>query len=119
MVRLIHSLFVKTTQQTCVHDYNRVVENKHLHMKLKPSRVFVGVRPLLVDESRMNDSHTDSSEQQQVFIAFARIFSGVVRRGQTLYVLGPKHDPCKLIGVVSFITKVFTCVVTIRYEMLS
>ena len=27
------------------------------------------------------------------FVAFARIFSGTVRKGQELYVLGPKHDP--------------------------
>ena len=27
------------------------------------------------------------------FVAFARIFSGTLRRGQEIYVLGPKHDP--------------------------
>ncbi|XP_069481105.1 elongation factor-like GTPase 1 [Ambystoma mexicanum] len=27
------------------------------------------------------------------FIAFARVFSGVVRRGQKIFVLGPKYDP--------------------------
>ncbi|KAK2157074.1 hypothetical protein LSH36_199g01022 [Paralvinella palmiformis] len=30
---------------------------------------------------------------EQVFIAFARVFSGTVKRGASLYVLGPKHDP--------------------------
>ncbi|XP_071449909.1 elongation factor-like GTPase 1 [Hetaerina americana] len=29
------------------------------------------------------------------FIAFARVFSGNLKSGQQLYVLGPKHDPCK------------------------
>lgn len=28
-----------------------------------------------------------------VFVAFARVFSGTLRKGQELYVLGPKHDP--------------------------
>lgn len=28
-----------------------------------------------------------------VFIGFARVFSGTLRKGQQLYVLGPKYDP--------------------------
>ena len=32
-------------------------------------------------------------ENGQVFVAFARVFSGNLRRGQKLYVLGPKYDP--------------------------
>uniref|UniRef100_A0A8D0BAM0 Elongation factor-like 1 n=1 Tax=Salvator merianae TaxID=96440 RepID=A0A8D0BAM0_SALMN len=32
-------------------------------------------------------------EDKEAFIAFARVFSGVVRRGQKLFVLGPKYDP--------------------------
>ncbi|KAJ8029425.1 Elongation factor-like GTPase 1 [Holothuria leucospilota] len=31
--------------------------------------------------------------EEQVFIAFARIFSGVVKRGQKLYVMEPAYDP--------------------------
>lgn len=27
------------------------------------------------------------------FMAFARVYSGTIRKGQQLYVLGPKHDP--------------------------
>ena len=27
------------------------------------------------------------------FVAFARIFSGTLRKGQEIFVLGPKHDP--------------------------
>uniref|UniRef100_A0ABM5EYZ3 Elongation factor-like GTPase 1 isoform X1 n=2 Tax=Pogona vitticeps TaxID=103695 RepID=A0ABM5EYZ3_9SAUR len=33
--------------------------------------------------------------QKEVFVAFARVFSGVVRRGQKLFVLGPKYDPAE------------------------
>lgn len=41
---------------------------------------------------------TDKQEEQEdsnedVFIAFARVFSGTIKRGQELYVLGPKHEP--------------------------
>lgn len=38
----------------------------------------------------------EQAEQEQnddVFIAFARVFSGTIKKGQELYVLGPKHEP--------------------------
>lgn len=35
---------------------------------------------------------------QPVFIAFARIFSGKVKKGDKVYVLGPKHDPSKILS---------------------
>ena len=38
----------------------------------------------------------DDEDDQQVFIGFARIFSGTVRPGKKLYVLGAKHDPAKV-----------------------
>mgnify|MGYP000084269286 CR=1 FL=1 len=53
----------------------------------------------------MNDCITDpdkpeTEEAQQVFVAFARVYSGCVRKGQKLYVLGPKHDPAKALQKV-------------------
>lgn len=44
-----------------------------------------------------------TSVADHVFIAFARVFSGTIRKGQMLYVLGPKHDPSKALEVVSLI----------------
>nr|XP_034986724.1 elongation factor-like GTPase 1 [Zootoca vivipara]XP_034986726.1 elongation factor-like GTPase 1 [Zootoca vivipara] len=35
------------------------------------------------------------AENKDAFVAFARVFSGVVRRGQKLFVLGPKYDPAE------------------------
>lgn len=32
-------------------------------------------------------------ENEDAFVAFARVFSGNLKEGQELYVLGPKHDP--------------------------
>ena len=40
---------------------------------------------------------TQETLEDTVFIAFARVFSGTVRKGQKLYVLGPKHDPQKVL----------------------
>ncbi|XP_017555071.1 elongation factor-like GTPase 1 [Pygocentrus nattereri] len=36
---------------------------------------------------------TAEEEEKEHFIAFARVYSGVVRRGQRVFVLGPKYDP--------------------------
>nr|CAB3241359.1 elongation factor Tu GTP-binding domain-containing protein 1 [Phallusia mammillata] len=35
----------------------------------------------------------EKPEKEQHFVAFARVFSGTLKAGQELYVLGPKHDP--------------------------
>jgi ribosome assembly protein 1 len=32
-------------------------------------------------------------EEKPTFLAFARVFSGTLRRGQTLFILSPKHNP--------------------------
>jgi len=57
-----------------------------------------------VDGKPLPDEETTVTEDnQQVFVAFARVFSGVVQRGQMLYVLGPKHDPCKVLDSVSLL----------------
>ena len=37
----------------------------------------------------------NETEEEETFVAFARIFSGTIRKGQKLYVLGPKYDPGK------------------------
>ena len=43
---------------------------------------------------------TSDDQLDHVFIAFARVFSGIVKKGQKLYVLGPKHDPAKALQKV-------------------
>lgn len=42
-----------------------------------------------------------------MFIAFGRIYSGTIRRGQEVYVLGPKHDPSKVINKVCLVSLIF------------
>lgn len=42
-------------------------------------------------------------EDEDVFIAFARVFSGCLKKGTSVYVLGPKHDPASaLLKVLSY-----------------
>ena len=53
----------------------------------------------LIDEKAATDSG-DSNDKGTRFLAFARVFSGVIHCGQCLYVLGPKHNPRMLDGSV-------------------
>lgn len=84
------------------------VERKHLpENRVKPLTIEeINVRR---DEARQRmankEQKSDGNEKEQtehetvepinseVFIAFARIYSGCLRTGSEIYVLGPKHDP--------------------------
>ncbi|XP_061740318.1 elongation factor-like GTPase 1 [Nerophis ophidion] len=37
----------------------------------------------------------EAEEKSQTFIAFARVYSGVVKKGQRIFILGPKYDPAQ------------------------
>jgi hypothetical protein len=47
------------------------------------------------------ESNEDTNENS--FLAFARVYSGRLKRGQKIYVLGPRHDPALFVGKVKFI----------------
>lgn len=40
-------------------------------------------------------------DNKEHFVAFARVYSGVVRKGQKVFVLGPKYDPSLALRAVS------------------
>lgn len=43
----------------------------------------------------ITEAETPEFSSDETFIAFARIYSGCIYKGQTAYVLGPKHNPRK------------------------
>jgi ribosome assembly protein 1 len=53
----------------------------------------------------INPVKTDSDENvdENAFLAFARVFSGRIKRGQKIFVLGPRHDPALFVGKVRLI----------------
>ena len=53
-----------------------------------------------VDEKE-EEKEPEEKEDEEVFIAFARIFSGNLRSGQKLLVLTPKHDPFNALTMVT------------------
>uniref|UniRef100_A0A8D8WZ89 Elongation factor-like 1 n=1 Tax=Cacopsylla melanoneura TaxID=428564 RepID=A0A8D8WZ89_9HEMI len=44
-----------------------------------------------------DDEQPTVQEPEDAFIAFARVYSGTVKKGDTVYVLGPKHNPSDLV----------------------
>uniref|UniRef100_A0A4W6CXI4 Elongation factor-like 1 n=1 Tax=Lates calcarifer TaxID=8187 RepID=A0A4W6CXI4_LATCA len=38
--------------------------------------------------------------EEETFIAFARVYSGVVKKGQRVFVLGPKYDPAQALNML-------------------
>lgn len=47
----------------------------------------------IVEARKVEEEQVVEKEESYVFVAFARLFSGQLRKGQQLYVLGPKYDP--------------------------
>lgn len=57
-------------------------------------------------EQFLEDKRKAEEERQkwlegEVFVAFARVFSGTLTVGQKVYVLGPKHDPSTVLSLLS------------------
>ncbi|XP_028257978.1 elongation factor-like GTPase 1 isoform X2 [Parambassis ranga] len=53
-----------------------------------------GLSTAKMENLTLKDSKpADEEEPKEVFIAFARVYSGVVKKGQRVFVLGPKYDP--------------------------
>lgn len=48
---------------------------------------------LCVQTEALTVKSTSEEQDKEYFVAFARVYSGVVRRGQRVFVLGPKYDP--------------------------
>lgn len=49
-----------------------------------------------------NQDQAKEDLEKDVFIAFARVYSGTVKPGQTVYVLGPKHEPSSAVKMVFY-----------------
>ncbi len=45
------------------------------------------------EEEKNGQEEEKQEDKEELLVGFARIYSGCIRRGQTLHVLGPKYDP--------------------------
>ena len=51
----------------------------------------------LTEQQLAESTEIEEAKDDIEFIAFARVFSGVVKPGDQLYVLGPKYNPSRLL----------------------
>ncbi|XP_042144764.1 elongation factor-like GTPase 1 [Ixodes scapularis] len=51
----------------------------------------------LQENGSSNGGDTEEDKVEESFVAFARVFSGTLRKGQQVYVLGPRHDPARFL----------------------
>lgn len=49
------------------------------------------------EEKETNSTASVEPEENSLFIAFARVYSGTLRKGTKIYALTPKHDPSSII----------------------
>lgn len=64
-----------------------------------------GDEPDMASVSHPSAPQEESS--QEAFIAFARVFSGVARRGKKIFVLGPKYSPVDFLQRVRVKSKLY------------
>ncbi|XP_025419219.1 elongation factor-like GTPase 1 [Sipha flava] len=70
---------------------------KNSELKTEDSSVTeINSNVIITEENKLKVVERTENENDIMFIAFGRIYSGTIRRGQEVYVLGPKHDPSKL-----------------------
>ncbi|KAK3863901.1 hypothetical protein Pcinc_030368 [Petrolisthes cinctipes] len=55
---------------------------------------------VMAEEKRVAEEVRKKYEEEEVFVAFARVFSGTLRPGDKVYVLGPKHDPATVLALL-------------------
>ncbi|KAM9410199.1 elongation factor-like GTPase 1 [Pholidichthys leucotaenia] len=53
---------------------------------------------LTLKESKSEEE--EGAEPKETFIAFARVYSGVVKKGRRVFVLGPKYDPAHALATL-------------------
>ncbi|XP_035768644.1 elongation factor-like GTPase 1 [Neolamprologus brichardi] len=60
-----------------------------------------GVCTANVENLTLKDSKPEEEEEaKETFVAFARVYSGVVKKGQRVFVLGPKYDPAQSLSTL-------------------
>ncbi|XP_060797104.1 elongation factor-like GTPase 1 isoform X1 [Neoarius graeffei] len=67
---------------------NQSSENPEATITTKPD-----TDGLCVQTEALTVKSASEEEEKECFVAFARVYSGVVRKGQRAFVLGPKYDP--------------------------
>ncbi|CAB3384648.1 Hypothetical predicted protein [Cloeon dipterum] len=66
---------------------------------LEKAKAGIGAIKMSAEKEETKADVVETNEEEELpeinmsFVAFARVFSGTIKQGQTLHVLNPKHDP--------------------------
>ncbi|XP_044044942.1 elongation factor-like GTPase 1 isoform X2 [Siniperca chuatsi] len=75
-----------------------------------------GLGTAKMDSLTLKDSKPEEEEEQkETFIAFARVYSGVVKKRQRVFVLGPKYDPAQGLSMLPEGCTASDCVPEVPY----
>lgn len=78
-------------------------EQKQNNDNSEPTFIYKETQENVNNATERNVEDEQEKEDQLAFIAFARVFSGKVRKGDKVYVLGPKHDPSKILNMKNLV----------------
>uniref|UniRef100_A0A3Q2CVK6 Elongation factor-like 1 n=1 Tax=Cyprinodon variegatus TaxID=28743 RepID=A0A3Q2CVK6_CYPVA len=75
-----------------------VARQRHAEKRLEGAALPDG--PPVEGQDDTKEEEEEEEQQREVFVAFARIYSGTVKKGQRLFILGPKYDPAQGLSLV-------------------
>lgn len=75
----------KTEDEAAIHELSENVQNS-LKISVPDAKL-----PITDEQAELEDDVDCTNDE--VFIAFARVYSGTLRKGAKIFVLTPKHDP--------------------------
>ncbi|XP_043521780.1 elongation factor-like GTPase 1 [Frieseomelitta varia] len=88
MARLKHAEKIKKEQQSAKESGQQMQQDVNRCNSNYSDEISTRSESSVSDEDDVNDENSDTT-----LIAFARIYSGCLKEGSVVYVLGPKHDP--------------------------
>ena len=71
----------------------RLAQRQKGQLENQENQTLETAKPSTAEVEENDNSKETRNHDEEVFVAFARIFSGKLKRGAKLYVLGPKYDP--------------------------
>ncbi|XP_071329087.1 elongation factor-like GTPase 1 isoform X2 [Trachinotus anak] len=84
--------------QTAAESHKDITHSGNTPQQCQPE----GLSIAKIESLTLKDSKPEEEEEQrETFIAFARVYSGVVKKGQRVFVLGPKYDPAQGLSKLS------------------
>ena len=66
---------------------------KQRHMEKQENNIQTNGGEDSSSTAEKEEEEEDENLDKETFVAFARVFSGTLRKGIKVYVLGPKYDP--------------------------